>query len=92
MEYSYPISMDWSTKEIIDVVRFFELIEKAYDSSVMREDLFKAYKRFKEVVPSIAEEKKLFKEFQEVSGFSSYHVVKEMKEHPENVKISMKKK
>jgi len=91
MEYSYPISVDWSTNEIIDAIHFFELIEKAYESSVSREDMLKAYKRFKEIVPSIAEEKKIFKEFEEVSGFSSYHVVKQMKENQTDPKISMKK-
>ncbi|NEU35490.1 hypothetical protein GN156_33080, partial [bacterium LRH843] len=39
MEYQYPISLDWSTEEIIDVVKFFESIEKAYEKGIEREQL-----------------------------------------------------
>ena len=35
-----------------------------------------AYREFKKVVPSKAEEKTLLKEFEEASGYSSYHIVK----------------
>ncbi len=31
MEYSYPILADWSTEEIIDVIKFFEGVEQAYE-------------------------------------------------------------
>jgi len=80
MNYSYPISHDWTTQEIIDVIKFFECIEKAYENGIKREDMLKAYRRFKEIVPSKAEEKKMYAEFQEVSGYSSYHVVKKTRE------------
>jgi uncharacterized protein YktA (UPF0223 family) len=80
MKYSYPFSLDWTTQEIIDVIKFFECIEKAYESGIKREDMLQAYRRFKEIVPSKSEEKKMFKEFQEVSGYSSYHVVKKTRD------------
>lgn len=80
MNYQYPIQVDWSTKEIIDVIAFFEVIEKAYESSVQREQLMSAYRRFKQIVPSMSEEKKLFKEFEESSGYNSYRIVKAAKE------------
>lgn len=38
------------------------------------------YRKFKQIVPSIGEEKKIFREFEEVSGYSAYHAVKKMKE------------
>ena len=41
-----------------------------------------AYKAFKKVVPSMAEEKTIFKEFEEASGFSSYRIVKKAKRRP----------
>ena len=34
MEYTYPFSLDWSTEEIVDVVQFFEAIEKAYEKGI----------------------------------------------------------
>lgn len=70
----------WTTEEIIDVVNFFSLIEKAYEKNVQRTDLLHLYRRFKEIVPSKSREKQLFNEFQQVSGYSSYHVVKKARE------------
>ncbi|WP_033829352.1 UPF0223 family protein [Bacillus andreraoultii] len=80
MEYSYPISIDWSTDEIIIVIQFFEAIEKVYEKGVQRAVLMEKYRKFKLVVPSIGEEKKVFREFEDVSGYSAYHAVKKMKD------------
>jgi uncharacterized protein YktA (UPF0223 family) len=80
MDYSYPILHDWTTEEIINVAAFYDAVEKAYESGVAREVLMVAYRKFKEVVPSMAEEKTLFKEFEDASGYSSYRVVKAAKE------------
>jgi len=80
MEYSYPISPDWSTDEIIAVVQFFEGVEKAYEKGIVREEMLSLYRRFKEIVPSQSEEKSIFKEFEEASGYVSYQVVKQAKD------------
>ncbi|MFC5588576.1 UPF0223 family protein [Sporosarcina soli] len=80
MDYSYPIRHDWSTEEIITVVAFYEAVEKAYETGIAREQLMEAYRAFKKIVPSMAEEKTLFKEFDEVSGYACYRVVKAAKE------------
>ncbi|WP_071395482.1 UPF0223 family protein [Bacillus tuaregi] len=80
MEYQYPIDPDWSTEEIIDVIRFFETIEQAYEKGVKRELLLDVYRRFKEIVPGKAQEKKLCAEFEVVSGYSFYRTMKKGKE------------
>lgn len=80
MEYSYPILADWSTEEIIDVIKFFEGVEQAYEKGIKREDLLARYRRFKQIVPSQAEEKSVFREFEEASGYVSYQAVKLTKE------------
>lgn len=77
MEYNYPLRVDWSTEEIIEVTSFYTLIEKAYEESVKREEVIRAYRNFKKIVPSKAEEKTLFKEFEEASGYASYPIVRE---------------
>ena len=87
MEYTYPFSLDWSTDEIVDVVQFFEAIEKAYENGIKREELLKRYRRFKEIVPSIAEEKTYFREFEKESGYISFPIIKKMKEQSENIII-----
>lgn len=79
MEYSYPFSTDWSTDEIVDVIAFFQMIEKAYETGVKREVVVSTYRRFNEIIPSKAEEKTIFKEFEEVSGYASFPVVRDAK-------------
>ena len=76
MEYSYPLSTDWSTDEMVDVVRFFEVVEMAYEKGAKRELVMARYKRFKEIVPSQAEEKTICREFEQASSYVPYRVVK----------------
>jgi len=89
MEYQYPIDYHWTTEEIVDVVHFFEKVEAAYEKGIDREVLMSAYRRFKEIVPSKAEEKKLDHEFEETSGYSIYRVMKKAKDADTNTKIRM---
>lgn len=91
MDYSYPFSIDWTTEEIVDVVTFFEAIELAYEKGVKRQSLMAKYRRFKEIVPSMAEEKTYFREFEEESGYASFPVIKEMKVRSDEEIIKMKK-
>ena len=90
MEYQYPIDYSWSTEEIVDVIKFFEAIEKAYEKGIERDEVMNAYRRFKEIVPSKAEEKTLCGEFEEQSGYSSYRTIKKAKEATSGERISMK--
>lgn len=80
MEYSYPLSTDWTTDEMVDVVRFFEVVEMAYEKGAKRELVMARYKRFKEIVPSQAEEKTICREFEQASSYVPYRVVKLAKE------------
>ena len=89
MEYQYPIDHDWSTNEMIDVVHFYEAIEKAYEKGIQRDQLLSIYRRFKEIVPSMAQEKKLCSEFEELSGYSPYRTMKVVKESNSDVIIRM---
>jgi uncharacterized protein YktA (UPF0223 family) len=90
MEYQYPIDYSWSTEEIVDVIKFFESIERAYEKGIERDDVMMAYRRFKEIVPSKAQEKTLCGEFEEISGYSSYRTIKKAKEASAGDKIIMK--
>lgn len=80
MEYSYPLRVDWSTEEIVIVTEFFNMIEKAFEQGVPRDEALTAYQSFKKVVPSMAEEKTLFREFKQVSNYESFKIVKQTKE------------
>ncbi|WLR43299.1 UPF0223 family protein [Bacillus carboniphilus] len=88
-DYSYPIDFEWTTDEVIDVVTFFEAIEKAYETGIQREKLMNLYKKFKKIVPSKAEEKKITNQFEEESGFSTYRVVEKARKMNDGELISM---
>ncbi|MCA1012563.1 UPF0223 family protein [Halobacillus halophilus] len=91
MSYHYPIDeIYWTKEEIIDVVNFYSMVEQAYEKQVNRDDLLLAYTRFKQIVPSKSEEKKLCGQFEKESGYSCYRTVKKAKESAAGDKIKMK--
>ena len=92
MDYSYPFSIDWSTDEIVDVVTFFEGIEMAYEKGIKRSELMARYRKFKEVVTSMAEEKTYFRDFEEESGYASFPAIREMKSKSDEAIIKIEKK
>lgn len=88
MNYNYPIDPDWSTEEMVVVVEFLALIEKAYESSVSREKLLKEYQAFKKIVPSKSEEKTIGRKFEQASGFSIYQTIKKARsEEKKNINM-----
>ncbi|MGP7818899.1 UPF0223 family protein [Niallia sp. 01092] len=89
MEYQYPIEIDWTTEEIVTVIKFFECIEQAYEKGINREVLMNHYRLFKVIVPSKSQEKKICDEFEESSGYSSYRTIKKAKDTEEAVLIKM---
>ena len=89
MEYQYPFSIDWSTEEVIEVISFFQLIERAYEKGVKKEELMDGYRKFKTIVPGKADERKITDEFEEVSHFSTYRVIQQAKKADENTVIKM---
>ncbi|MFP7295979.1 UPF0223 family protein [Neobacillus niacini] len=90
MEYQYPIDYHWTTDEIVDVIKFYEAVERAYEQGIDREELMNSYRRFKEIVPSKSEEKTLCSEFEEMSGYSSYRTIKRAKDASQGERILMK--
>lgn len=84
MEYSYPLDLDWSTEEMITVTHFYQMIEKGYESGVKQEALSQAYQEFKQIVPSKAEEKTLFKEFEKASNYRPWDLIKQLKNSEKN--------
>jgi uncharacterized protein YktA (UPF0223 family) len=90
MEYQYPIDYHWTTDEIVDVIKFYEAVERAYEKGIDRDELMAIYRRFKEIVPGKAEEKTLCGEFEDISGYSSYRTIKKAKNSSPGEKISMK--
>lgn len=74
--YEYPIDYTWSQDEMVAVISFLNVVEKAYEGGVSKEVALKAYHQFKKVVPGIGQEKQLSREFEKVSGYVVYDVMK----------------
>ncbi len=70
--YDYPLDPFWSTEEIIDVINLYNVVEKAYEEGVSKEEFMSAYKRFLEIVDSKSEQKKIDQAFEKVSKYSIY--------------------
>ncbi len=81
MSMDFPVSLDWSTEEVIAVIRFFETLEKAHHEYVDRDIILKEYRRFKEIVPSKSEEKQLFHHYDQKLNISCYQLVKKAREN-----------
>ncbi len=77
--YDYPIELDWSHEEMAKVIGCWSVVEACYEGGIAKESFKKAYDAFKEVVPSIGQEKRLGQEFQKLSGYSLYACVQAYK-------------
>ncbi|OZM58437.1 hypothetical protein CIB95_02395 [Lottiidibacillus patelloidae] len=89
MEYTYPLSLDWSKQEVIDVIAYFQAVEQAYEKGINKKELMDKYRRFKEIVPGKSEEKQMCNEFEKDSGFSSYRTIEKAKELEDDKKVKM---
>ncbi|MGM0212892.1 UPF0223 family protein [Enterococcus sp. AZ109] len=80
--YSYPIDPEWSREEMIAVIDFLNLVEQANETGVETQVFLTGYQKFKQVIRSIGEEKKIGREFEQVSGYSLYRTVQAAKQEP----------
>lgn len=67
------------------MLSFLNQVEKAYEGGVSAEALLDRYARFKTVVKSKAQEKQIDREFEALSGYSTYRVVKAAQEKQKGV-------
>lgn len=79
-EYQYPLDLDWTTEEMVVVMKMWEVLEAANEEGILVADFLKAYGEFKKVVPAIGEERRLGREFEKSSGYSLYHTLKAVRE------------
>lgn len=86
--YQYPIDLDWTNEEIAIVIKMWNGLEQAYESSINREELLNRYKAFKQVVPSKMAEKQLGNQFEKFSGYQLYGTIKKAR-NSERKTISM---
>ena len=87
--YSYPIDLEWSHEEMNKVIKLWNAVEEAYEKGIQVEAFKKAYQEFKTVV---REEKRLGREFEEVSGYSLYRVVQASKNATKIIRMEGLKK
>jgi len=85
--YSYPLDENWTQDEIVKVIDLYNMVEKAYESGVKREEFLQKYRSFQQVVPMMMEQKRLDKEFELESGYSIYQVFKKCRTVKNNGKV-----
>lgn len=83
--YSYPLDFSWGTEEISSVLSFLNQVEKAYEGGVEASILLDRYHAFKEVVKSKSQEKQIDREFERVSGYSTYRALQIAKNQQKGV-------
>ena len=84
-DYQYPLDLDWTTEEMVIVMKMWEDLELANEKGIDNSRFLKSYQQFKTVIPSIGEEKKLGKEFEKVSGYSLYRTVQAAKKNQKKI-------
>lgn len=84
-DYQYPLDLDWTTEEMVIVMKMWEDLELANEKGIDNARFLKSYQQFKAVIPSIGEEKKLGKEFEKVSGYSLYRTVQAAKKNQKKI-------
>lgn len=77
--YSYPLDFSWSTEELSSVLSFLNQVEKAYEGGVTVSAFLEAYAQFKAVVKSKGEERRIDREFEVASGYSTYRALQQAK-------------
>ncbi len=88
-EYQYPLNLDWTTDEMVLVMNMWDALEQAYEKGIPTEKFLKIHQGFKAVVRSIGEERRLGREFEELSGYSLYRTLQEAKNNATG-KLKMK--
>lgn len=86
-DYQYPLDLDWTTEEMVAVMKLWDQLEQAYEKGIDANDFLTTYQVFKKVVPSIGEERRLGREFENLSGYSLYQTVKAAKETKGKLKM-----
>lgn len=83
--YSYPLDFSWSAEEISSVLSFLNQVEAAYETGTEATKILETYQRFKTIVRSKGHERQIDRDFETVSGYSTYKVVKEAQKKQKGV-------
>jgi uncharacterized protein YktA (UPF0223 family) len=70
----------FTTEEIVAIFSFYNLIERNNKHKVKPELVLNSYQNYRNIINSISLEKKYNKQFEDKTGISIYHVIKELKE------------
>lgn len=89
-DYQYPLDLDWSTEEMVIVMKMWDILEQAYENGVATSLFLETYRLFKSVVKSIGEERHLGNDFEKISGYSLYRTVQTAKKMPAKKILHMK--
>lgn len=83
-EFEETVKIDYelfTTEELVTIFSFFNLMEKNNRRAQKAQVVLDAYQAYRNTINSIALEKKYNKQFEDKTGISIYHVIKNLKEH-----------
>lgn len=68
----------FTTEEIVSIFSFYNLMERNHKHPVKPDLLLNAYQTYRNIINSISLEKTYNKQFEEKTGISIYHVIKNL--------------
>jgi len=78
MSFEYPLDYNtYSTEEIVGIIDFLSYLEehsKHYDYSIFKQK----YDKYRAILNSKIEEKRIDQEFEKLTGISIYHTAREL--------------
>lgn len=83
--YNYPLDIEWTQPEMLVVMAMWQALEDTYEKGLPAAHFLTVYQEFKTVIKSIGEERKLGRDFEEVSGYSLYRAVQAAKAAPDKM-------
>ncbi|MBM7707947.1 uncharacterized protein YktA (UPF0223 family) [Enterococcus lemanii] len=84
-DYQYPLDLEWSTEEMVQVMALWQALEQAYEKGIDNQQFLEKYQAFKKVVRSIGEERRLGREFEETAGYSLYQTLQNAKKNEKKI-------
>lgn len=75
--YSYPIDYSlYNGDEIVEIIEFLDMIEKANNSNVDKNVLLAKHKRYLNIINAKSTVKQIDSDFLKLSGYSIYQTIK----------------
>lgn len=81
-EYDFNLDYDmFTTEEIVKIYNFYKLVIRNHKNIKRKDQILSEYDNYRKIINNKALEKKYDKNFEQKTGISIYHLIKELKEN-----------